>query len=36
MNTWLLLGALIVLVTIVGKGLAIWENRKIEREAHSS
>jgi hypothetical protein len=36
MNTWLLLGALIVVVIIVGKALAIWEDRKIEREAHSS
>jgi hypothetical protein len=36
MNTWLLLGALIVVVIVMGKALAIWENRKIEREAHSS
>jgi hypothetical protein len=31
MNTWILL-----VVIIVGKALAIWEDRKIEREAHSS
>jgi hypothetical protein len=36
MSTWLLLGALIVVVIIVGKALEIWENRKIDREAHSS
>jgi hypothetical protein len=36
MNTWLLLGALIVMVIIVGKALAIWEDRKINREARSS
>jgi hypothetical protein len=36
MNTWILLGALVVAVIIVGKALAIWEDRKIEREAHSS
>jgi hypothetical protein len=36
MNTWLLLGALIVVVIIVGKALAIWEDRKIDREAPSS
>jgi hypothetical protein len=36
MTTWLLLGGLIVVVIIVGKWLAIWEDRKIHREAHSS
>jgi hypothetical protein len=36
MNTWLLLGALIVLVIIVGKALAIWEDRKIDREAREA
>jgi hypothetical protein len=36
MSTWLLLGGLIVAVIIVGMALEMWENRRIDREAHSS
>ena len=36
MNTWLLLGGVIVVLIIVGMALEIWENRRIDREAHSS
>jgi len=36
MSTWLVLGGLIVVVIIVGKALAIWEDRKIDREAHEA
>jgi hypothetical protein len=36
MSTWLLLGGLIVVVIIVGTALELWENRRIDREAHSS
>lgn len=34
MSTWLLLGGLIVVVIIVGISLELWENRRIDREAH--
>ena len=34
MSTWLLLGGLIVVVIIVGTALELWENRRIDREAH--
>ena len=36
MSTWVLLGGLIVVVIIVGKALAIWEDRKIDREAREA
>jgi hypothetical protein len=34
MSTWLLLGGLIVVVIFVATALEIWENRRIDREAH--
>jgi hypothetical protein len=36
MSTWLLLGGLIVVAIIMGMALEMWENRRIDREAHSS
>jgi hypothetical protein len=36
MSTWLLLGGVIVAPIIVGMALEMWENRRIDREAHSS
>jgi hypothetical protein len=36
MSTWLLVGGLIVVVIITGMALETWENRRIDREAHSS
>jgi hypothetical protein len=34
MSIWLLLGGLIVVVIITGMALEIWENRRLDREAH--
>jgi hypothetical protein len=34
MSTLLLLGGMIVVVIIVGTALELWENRRIDREAH--
>jgi hypothetical protein len=34
MSTWLLLGGMIVVVIFVGMSLELWENRRIDREAH--
>jgi hypothetical protein len=34
MSTWLLFGGVIVVVIIMGMALEIWENRRLDREAH--